>query len=119
MAQSVANLRPEVANRIWGLENNPNNLGHETYPGQPPRETIEGHERILKQQQESLDNKVKEYQDICGGGPPPMVAPGTRVKIPQGHRQTADNNKLIKIIMPIVVLVDLLICERFQLLVLL
>jgi RHS repeat-associated protein len=70
LARKIVNIREDLLHRADDILKNPQNLP-ETAPG-PRRNSIQGHREILKENLANYERRMQEYNDKCGGPPPPV-----------------------------------------------
>jgi len=66
LAKKIENIKKDIEKRMREYQENPGNLP-ESVPGGKPRESREGHLGLIKELQETLAQREKEYAEKCGG----------------------------------------------------
>jgi RHS repeat-associated protein len=72
LAEKIANIRRDIDEAKYNIDNNPSGLP-ETVPFGSPRHSIQGHRDLLKGFEENMARRLEEYRNKCGGGDPPPI----------------------------------------------
>jgi RHS repeat-associated protein len=80
LREKIRNIRLDISERIRDLASNPGNLPY--YPPNAnslPRESVRGHEDLLRDARDNLKDREKQYDDKCGDDepPPPPTEPAS------------------------------------------
>lgn len=76
----ISNYKNDINKRIRELRLNRNGLPYyPPFPGAPARASVQGHEDLIRDLRDQMDDREKKYDDQCGDDddppPPPSPAP--------------------------------------------
>jgi len=75
LAKKIDNLVADIAKRTTDISSNPLNLPQTAPPGSPLKDSVDGHQQIVKDRIDSLGQAATKYENMCGGGGPPAAPP--------------------------------------------
>jgi RHS repeat-associated protein len=84
LAQKISNLKQTLLNKAHDIETNPGNLTIEG-PGRAA-DSVWGHLDVYIKYQNALADNQANYNQYCGGGPPPAVAPTAPIQAPRNFK---------------------------------